>query len=840
MLPSNTSVDPTPPKVLFTGRVINYKVDVRIGFGEYVEIDAMENFRNDAIKSRTLSAISLDPSGNLQGSVKFFVLTKPEIIPGTEGTKKEKLSYGFMTRDRWVKMEMSQEIIDRMNAITHDNKTIYPPIDLMNLDGDLQQRNAMLDLEAARREVREPNWGISGEGHISVENVPDILPEIQEEEINDSRPLQSQPLEYGDPTPPLTSEGVNEELVSPSPVEDIVNDELPGVMTTSDGGVVVEDVDEDEIAEPAPELDTGQSSVGEPPPLRVSTRATKGLRPQRYTYEEYKNLIIYRISFSKGLQKYGVSAVEAATKELKQMINQGVWSKVHKKDLAKINWEMVIYSFMFLKEKFKPDGTFDKLKMRLVGGGDKQNKLDYDDISSPTVSLTTVFIVLVISIRKRYRIVTTDIAGAYLNARLKNKNLHMKIDATLASILCEIDSSYKDYLLKDGSLIVKLERALYGCIESAKLWYELLAKTLMEYGLVRSNYDPCLFYDLEREIYATIYVDDILIAAREDAEVRKLLKYLEDKFKTITVDEGEVISYLGMNIHLDYEREQVKITMDKYIEDVLEVCDVVGNAKTPALSDLFTVDVNSPPLAQDEKEHFHSMVAKLLYLAKRVRPDILTAISFLATRVKEPNVQDAIKLGRVCRYIRSTKEKCIVLKSNGDVVAYVDASHAVHSKDGRSHTGVYITLGEGPIFVRSTKQKLTTKSSTEAELVALSDALTMIIWVRELLIEIGYMKGDQAVKIMEDNQSTIALVKRGTPSGESTRHINIRYFFITDRVRNKEVIIIYCPTNLMLADYFTKPLVGSLHHDMASLMMNDYGNTKPPVIMSESPGVFDK
>jgi hypothetical protein len=314
---------------------------------------------------------------------------------------------------------------------------------------------------------------------------------------------------------------------------------------------------------------------------------------------------------------------------------------------------------------------------------------------------------------------------------------------------------------------------------------------------------------------------------------------LKEKFKSITVNEGSVISYLGMNFHLDYKNGQVKVTMDKYVEDVLQVCGVDGNARTPALSDLFCVDLKSPPLSSQDREHFHSMVAKLLYLAKRVRPDLLTAISFLATRVREPTVQDKVKLERVCKYIRCTKDKCIVLKANGeDVVAYVDASHAVHSKDGRSHTGVYVTLGAGPIYVRSTKQKLTTKSSTEAELVALSDALPMLLWIREVLIEVGYMREDQAMKIMEDNKSTIALVKRGSPSSESTRHINIRFFFISDRVKAGHVAIIYCQTESMLADYFTKALVGAAHHDMVDLVMNSSGVIQLATI-SERPGVFE-
>ncbi len=321
-----------------------------------------------------------------------------------------------------------------------------------------------------------------------------------------------------------------------------------------------------------------------------------------------------------------------------------------------------------------------------------------------TVSLTTVFIILAIALMLEYFVVTADIAGAYLNARLKNKNLFMKIDPTLSAILVEMDSSYKACLLSDGSIVVRLEKALYGCIESAKLWYELLSKTLLDYGLKKSSYDSCLFYDLDRKMYATIYVDDLLVAAKEEEEARDFLKYLEAKFKNITVNEGNVVSYLGMSFHLDRQRRQAKVTMDKYIEDVLQICEVLGIAMTPALTDLFFIDPESPPLGKDEKEYFHSMVARLLYLAKRVRPDILTAISFLSTRVREPTDQDLGKLGRVCKYLRRTKDKGIILRADGSITAYVDASHAVHSKDGKSHTGVCVTLGGGPVFVRSTKK----------------------------------------------------------------------------------------------------------------------------------------
>lgn len=819
-------------------------MDVRIGFGEYVEVDAMQKHRNDATKPRTFPAISLDPKGNLQGSVRFFVLTDPQISFDKSG-KKEKLAYSFCTRDRWVKMVTSQVVIDRMNMLAYDNRTVYPPADLTDMD---KEEEIAMSEEAAE-EIREPAVGITGENHVPVEEVEDVIPD-DFPVVDEDHDMPFGQLQRSMPLPPSLIPREQEQQDLPGEVEvPIVSDELlttaePVNEVLSPGVAEMPGVQNDVVEDAEPPA----AVVVPPMPTRVSARTTKSRAPSRYSPDDYGktniNLtMIYRIfhiSLKKGLQKYGKAAKVAASAELGQMIERMVWSMVESEELFKIDWSKVIHSFMFLKEKFKPDGTFDKLKMRLVAGGNFQNRLDYDDISSPTVLLTTVLTVVVIAVKKKYFVVTADVAGAFLNAILKNKNLYMRLDPTLAAILVEMDSSYRNYLLKDGSLIVKLEKALYGCIESAKLWYELLAKTLMEYGLIQSSYDPCLFFSQSRDMYVTIYVDDILIAAEMEADARNLLKFLQKKFKNITLNEGSIISYLGMNFHLDYDNGQVKVTMDKYIEDVLQVCGVAGNSKTPALSDLFYVDLNSPPLLPDDKEHFHSMVAKLLYLAKRVRPDILTAISFLATRVKEPTEQDRFKLERVCKYIRCTKDECIILKAHEEVVAYVDASHAVHSKDGRSHTGVYVTLGAGPVFVRSTKQKLTTKSSTEAELVALSDALPMILWIREMLIELGYMRENQAIKVMEDNMSTIALVKRGRPGSESTRHINIRFFFISDRVRIGHVAIEYCETEMMVADYFTKALVGTAHHEMAKLMMNSPEGIKTTATRSKRPGVFEE
>ena len=103
--------------------------------------------------------------------------------------------------------------------------------------------------------------------------------------------------------------------------------------------------------------------------------------------------------------------------------------------------------------------------------------------------------------------------------------------------------------------------------------------------------------------------------------------------------------------------------MEKYVQDVLDGYQVIGHAATPASVNLFDLR-ESPALNTDE---LHSRVAKLLYLAKRVRPDILTPVAFLSTRTRAPTADDQAKLNRVLRYINSTKEMGIILEPDKDM-----------------------------------------------------------------------------------------------------------------------------------------------------------------------------
>jgi hypothetical protein len=193
-------------------------------------------------------------------------------------------------------------------------------------------------------------------------------------------------------------------------------------------------------------------------------------------------------------------------------------------------------------------------------------------------------------------------------------------------------------------------------------------------------------------------------------------------------------------------------------------------------------------------------------------------------------------LSRTVKYLRKTRE--LVLRLTADnlnvIKWWVDASYAVHP-DMKSHTGGVMSLGTGAAYSASKKQKLNTKSSTESELVGIDDILPQALWTKYFMEAQGY--GTDTI-LAQDNQSTIRLADNGkASSGRGTRHINIRYFFITDRIARKEIAVQYCPTKEMVADYFTKPLQGALFYKFRDQIM---GLVPMDTILGDHRSVLDK
>ena len=195
-------------------------------------------------------------------------------------------------------------------------------------------------------------------------------------------------------------------------------------------------------------------------------------------------------------------------------------------------------------------------------------------------------------------------------------------------------------------------------------------------------------------------------------------------------------------------------------------------------------------------------------------------VAFICTRVKNPTEEDYRKFGQLIRYVGETIHVPLILGANDlkALIWNVDASYAVHNNI-RSHTGALLSLGHGRLMSMSCKQKLVTKSSTEAELVGVDNVMTFVMWAKYFfqdqakdLPDTSKLKDlDNYNVIEQDNTIAIQLERNGKwSSTRQTHHITIRYFYIMEKVKNGEVSIVYKPTHDMVSDYLTKPLKGKL------------------------------
>jgi len=181
-------------------------------------------------------------------------------------------------------------------------------------------------------------------------------------------------------------------------------------------------------------------------------------------------------------------------------------------------------------------------------------------------------------------------------------------------------------------------------------------------------------------------------------------------------------------------------------------------------------------------------------------------VVFLCTHVKNPNKDDYKKLMWVMQYLCGSQDLILRVEPNEHLNWWVDSLYAVHP-DMQSHSGIYMSLGKGAMYSGSCKQKLNTKSSTVAELVAFDDVMGQILWTCHFLAALGQYVS--TTTIYQDNKSTILLAENAkSSSSKRTQHLDVRYYFVTDQIKKGYVKVVFCPTQDMVADFFTKPLQG--------------------------------
>jgi hypothetical protein len=250
-----------------------------------------------------------------------------------------------------------------------------------------------------------------------------------------------------------------------------------------------------------------------------------------------------------------------------------------------------------------------------------------------------------------------DVGGAFLCANMDDtEEVYMILDKQLSDMCKEWIPEVEHFIRKDGKLVVRVNRAIYGLIQSAKLWYKKLSGYLTSKGFKTCKSDKCILVKRMadgKHVIVILYADDILVLSGS-FEIRHWVKaILVERYDKIMSEEGSRPPYLGMTI---VKRDfGFKFCMRSYIDEVIKFYGK-GNLREyviPATNSIYQIDEKL--IVLDDKTKFQSVVTKLLYLGKRFRPDILIPAQFLCTRVQAPTKQDVMKLERMLGYLQLTR-----------------------------------------------------------------------------------------------------------------------------------------------------------------------------------------
>jgi hypothetical protein len=840
--PAKNGVSQTlSPLTIMTGKpALNYN-DLKIEFGAYAQVFE-SNDPTNTLKARTTGAIALMPTGNAQGGYFFLSLTT--------GRK--------LSRQQWDELPMPDGVIASVEQMAQDQGQPIvghgapffewsPGVDILD------------DIEEPTLDDEDEliNIGNDEEEDETVEPTTDIEEDEGAETTSDE--------DYSTDDDGTDSQDYDENMslenIDP-PDEQLDNEEISEQRSEDDFHAIDDDVHEEQEpdADETHDEDFGHEaptenrrsmrpnrernyghrfghamdnpasscSYDETIPAsqffqhdRIGTYATVPLRDAvkelistgsgTNVLRHISGAIFTQMTAKKGIQKHGQLAIDALFKEFEQLHDLDVFKAQDGKKLTKAQKRGALRAISMVKEK-----RCGKIKGRTVADGRPQRSLyTKEETTSPTVSNDALMISALIDGHEHRDVATADVTGAYLHADMDDFTL-LKVEGPSVDILCSVCEAYREYVIIENGkkvLYLKLLKALYGCVKSALLWYELFCGELQGMGFELNPYDTCVANMSINGRQCTIawYVDDTKISHKEAPVVTSVIARIESKFGKMTVTRGKKHVFLGMDIEF-HEDGTTTIKMKDYIKEAIADFgeSIVRQAATPAKKNLFDIDEHSESLTSPERDTFHSIVAKLLYVSKRCRLDIQLAVAFLCTRVSCSTEKDWAKLKRVLEYLNGTLDEFLVLGADdmGIMKTWVDASYAVHN-DMKSHTGGVVSFGRGATMSKSSKQKLNTKSSTEAELVGASDYLPYPIWAKKFLEAQGYELAENI--FYQDNQSTMRFEKNGRKScGPNSRHIDIRYFFIKDRIDIEGIDVQYCPTEQMLADFFTKPLQGSL------------------------------
>ena len=467
-----------------------------------------------------------------------------------------------------------------------------------------------------------------------------------------------------------------------------------------------------------------------------------------------------------------------------------------------------------------------KLRGRWVGGGHKQQRGEVlAERVAPTARGTTHSLVMGIATFEGRQLRVGDIPSAYLQAEHVPSNgrpVHIIADKYTTGLIVRAMPEYNNYVRPNGTMILHVKKAMmYGLVESAWLWYKELEKQLTTLGYLVSANDRGLFYKkvmrngrCVASNIASVHVDDIISAASPNPDGLRLEQefwsFLESKWSGIKLQRGPVYKHLSWNIYQDRETGEIRKSQKDYLMEVVKSSGVDKEHRLPCRSNLLESDPESPKLSESGANRFRSVLQKIAY-AREGRPDFDFAVCYLQSKQSSPTEQDWSDLEHLLGYIKRVPEREIIFKPKDlQLRGHTDASFNI-TEDGRSYYGYLITLGHALVSTKGGRIKSVVRSSTEAEISAVNEIVSELLWCRDILEELGYEQ--KKIPISEDNQSCIPMLQKEPRSFHSkSRHVRVKWAFFRQEYTKRTLVLSYCPTEKMVADLLTKPLGGKAHN----------------------------
>lgn len=434
------------------------------------------------------------------------------------------------------------------------------------------------------------------------------------------------------------------------------------------------------------------------------------------------------------------------------------------------------------KKKIR-DGDVYKFKCRLTAKGFKQIEgVDYGETFAPVARSTTLRIVIKIAIEKDMTLMQIDFTAAFLNALL-NEELYLE--------------DPEGYTGTSGK-ILKLVKSLYGLKQAGRNWYITLKEHMKLLGFSPCIADPCLF--IKEDMLALIYVDDMVIGFTRVNDYDKFKKDTKDLFEI--GEESPLEWYLG--ISFKKKGKSYFLNQTDYLDRVLNKYEVDRSktSETPMIEKFVITKLDTDELYEDYD--LRGKVGSLMYAAILTRPDICFAVSYIARFVTHPSAAVCRAIDRLFAYIAGSLEYGIAIEKANNIKEelHVDADYGGDVNDAKSTSGVITFVGSTPVSWYSSKQKTVAQSSTDAEALALNFATKEVVWLREILRELGN-EISRPTMVHTDSASAIAILENPCLHSR-TKHLRHKIAFIMEKIEEEDIRIVKILGENNSADMLTK------------------------------------